>query len=187
MKVNWISEPWEHFEVEDFVSPEQLSDLRDYFKTLSVPDGVTPLNYNPDITKYRHNYYINSGNEKLDPISAMLQQRFIKLLKTVHEWSSAKYEIHIEYDRIYPGFEWKIHNDLDTKVVSYILHVSDKGHGTRLYENSDGSGSKRTVKWIPGGGGGFVRQDNSHHSFDTLEDSTIRNTVILTSRIKESK
>ena len=196
MKVEWISKPWEHFEVKGFVSSEELSTLRDYFETLSIPDGVTPLEsiegkqYQmdgiPDVTKYRHNLCIHPGNWRSDPITKMLCERFIELLNMVHEWNT-KYEIHVEYDRIYPGFEGKIHNDYHTKVLAFILHVSEQGHGTRLYENYDGSGNKRTIKWIPGGGGGFFGSRNtSHHRFDTLDDSTVRNTVMLTCRKKEN-
>lgn len=183
MELIWYNEPWEHFEVKDFLSPEELQVQREYFSNLSVPDGKTGKDR---IEKYRHNnYHKPEYRENWDRNTKFLEHRFINLLNQIPaKWNPAQDEVHIEYDRIYPGFEWQIHNDVWTKRVSFILQISEYGHGTRLYEKFDGSGKKRTVNWIPGGGGGFIRGDETHHSFDTLEDSTIRQTVILTSRQK---
>lgn len=183
MDIIWYKEPWEHFEVRNFLTTEELKEVREFFDTLPLPDGKTGEN---EQEKYRLNRYVDPENfHSRNDIDTMIQNRFIDLLKSVGAgWNAAKDEIHLEYDRIFPGFDWPIHNDLWTKRVSFILHVSDTGHGTRLYENHDGSGRKRTVNWLPGGGGGFVRDDHTHHSFDTLEDTDIRKTVILTSRIK---
>jgi len=61
------------------------------------------------------------------------------------------------------------------------------GHGTRLYVNENDKVPSKTMKWIPGGGGGFKRFDHCHHSFDTLEDSSIRQTVVITRRFKGAK
>lgn len=182
MELIWYKEPWEHFEIKNFISESELQDVRNYFSTLSIPDGKTGKD---DIEKYRHNTYFKAFEHDFDDVSEMLTNRFIDLLKsTPIGWNKNKDEIHLEFDRIYPGFEWPIHNDLWTKRLSFILQVSKKGHGTRLYENADGSGIKRTVNWIPGGGGGFIRGNETFHSFDTLDDNTIRQTVIFTSRIK---
>tara|TARA_B100000035_G_C20795834_1_gene463214 strand:+ start:81 stop:668 length:588 start_codon:yes stop_codon:yes gene_type:complete len=185
MKLIWYKEPWEHFEVENFLSEGELQDVRDYFSTLSVPDGKVGKN---KLGRYRHNTYVYPDHPEIhNDICKMLSKKFIRLLRgTSAKWDHNTDEIHIEFDRIYPGFKWPIHNDMWTKRVSFILHISEHGHGTRLYQNADGSGTKRTVNWIPGGGGGFVRSDISHHSFDTLDDNSVRQTVILTSRVKNA-
>jgi len=41
------------------------------------------------------------------------------------------------------------------------------------------------MNWIPRGGGGFLRSDTTFHSFDTLEDKTMRQTIILTLRTEK--
>ena len=177
MKLDWYDTPWQHFEVNNFLSENELQDVRQYFSTLSVPQSGND--------HLRHNTIISPVCEK-NAISKIISDRFIELLnQTPVKWDESKLEIWMEYDRIYPNFGWKIHNDLDTKLVSFILHISDKGTGTRLFENEDGSGDKRIVNWIPGGGGGFVRGDKTWHSFDTFEHDTMRHTVILTARLKD--
>ena len=187
MELIWYKEPWEHFEVKNFLTESELQDVRDYFSTLSMPNGINGGN---DIGKFRHNLHLHPNNrEKHNSVSELISKRFVELLiKTPMGWNPTKDEIHLEFDRIYPGFEWPIHNDMESKRLSFILHVSENGHGTRLYEEFDGTGeNKRTVNWIPGGGGGFIRGNRTFHSFDTLEDDSIRHTVILTSRIKGSE
>ena len=41
------------------------------------------------------------------------------------------------------------------------------------------------MNWTPIGGGGFLRSDETYHSFDTLEDKTMRQTIILTLRLNK--
>ena len=197
MELIWYKEPWEHFEVKNFLSESELQEVRKYFSKLHQPTGIIDSGSTSRknvIAAYRCNTEWNSEQTPSanDHMTQFLFHRFKQLLEILNSdessnysgFDSAKHVLHLEYDRIYPGFEWQIHNDLWTKQVSFILHVSEYGHGTRLYQNADGSGTKRTVNWIPAGGGGFMRGDETHHSFDTLDDNTIRHTIIFTSRLK---
>ena len=38
------------------------------------------------------------------------------------------------------------------------------------------------MNWTPRGGGGFLRTDETYHSFDTIEDNMMRQTILLTLR-----
>ena len=178
MNITFFDNPWQHFEVTDFLSTDELQEARKVFRGIGIPDKETP----------RLPFEINPKNvmrEKMREVYNFLVPKFIYLCNEVDSFDENTEEIIIEADTIYPGFEYPIHNDLWTKKLSFVLQISEKGTGTRLYEYSDGSGNKRTVNWVPGGGGGFIRNKIHWHSFDTLVDDTIRQTFILTKRHKD--
>ena len=180
MDINHYNKPWKHFEVSNFLTSEELQKVRSYFDTLSVPDGITGEDYRQ---QNRHTtYHIPSHTN--NSLTDMIRNRFIELCKKVDFYDPEEEEIHVDYERMYPGFTWHMHRDQFTKKISFILHISESGTGTRIHEKKDGSGDNRTAAWIVGGGNGFVNKDNTWHNFDVLDDTEIRKTVCITKRPK---
>lgn len=183
MQIINYSDPWDHFEIENFLSESEFEQVKIFFGSLPEPG---PANDRMNVYWNTNGEELASGHANGPAIRKILMDKFAKLLSLLSvEYTLDTHSIHIEFDKISPGFEWQIHNDLWTKAVSVIIHVSDKGHGTRLYSEPNKESLVRTVNWIPRGGGGFIRGDHTHHSFDTLEDDTIRETIILTLRVNK--
>ena len=174
MRISHFHQPWKHFEVSDFISVDEYEEIKKLYKTFPDPK---PIN---DRVSHR------IQNE-------MLRNRFIEALKWLNiQWSECTHSIHIILDKISPQFNHIIHTDTSTKILTLVIHISDKGHGTRLYssdkpfDNYDPEMNRdrlvKTQTWTPRGGLGFLRSDETHHSFDTLEDETMRQTIIFTLR-----
>lgn len=169
MDINYYDEPWEFYDVREFLTDQELIELRTYMENLK--DHYGGLRSNHELSEV-----------EFDEQSILIAERFKELLELIGApYSATKHEVVIEYDKSKPGFDYKIHSDVVTKVVSFVLHVSEKGNGTRLFKELDRSGMK-TIDWIPGGGGGFINDTFKHHSFDNLNQTTVRNTVIITLR-----
>lgn len=175
-KVHYYSHPWEHFTVDNFLSFSELSYIRERLDSLSLQE---------DRFREQDGKRLNTVIQSNDKIFKILEPKFIELCNLIDSYDESKEEIVVEASLIKPKFCYPIHNDRYTKVFNFVLHISENGHGTKLYENSDGSGFKKTMEWIPGGGGGFLRKDHHYHNFDTLNDSSIRQTILLTKRTKE--
>jgi len=182
MIIHWEYKPWKHFEVRDFLTSEELVEGRAYFDTLSMPDGTTG---DTDRKRNRHTLHILPEMPK-DSFTVKVVERFKELCSIVSTYSDDEDDIQIEYDRMYPGWGWHIHQDSSIKKLSFIVHISEQGHGTKLYAREDGRGFKRQVAWSPGGGGGFAWQEGSYHSWDTKKDDTIRKTILIT-KLKKGK
>lgn len=180
MKIIHSDKPWNHFEVYGFLNSKEIAQVKSLYSHIWYPDETTK----------RSTYFIDTNMrhpEEVMQVHSMLSAKFKKLCKAVDSWDDDRDEIFIELDQILPNFNYPIHNDIWTKTLTFVLHISDSGHGTRLYVNEDDETPFKTMKWIPGGGGGFKRFDYCHHSFDTLEDSFIRQTVVITRRFKGAK
>ena len=168
MRIIHFNEPWKHFEVYDFISNNEHKEINKLFKTF--PD--------PRPTNDRISHKIENK---------MLRERFIELLRLLNvKWNENKHSIYMELDKISPKFKFQIHTDIWTKVLSLIIHISETGHGTRLYSSHKSFDEwrtlVRTMNWTPRGGGGFLRTDETYHSFDTIEDNMMRQTILLTLR-----
>ena len=170
MRISHFYQPWKHFEVSDFLSDSEHKEIKKLFKTFPDPNPIND----------RISHKVQND---------ILRSRFVELLKWLNiQWNENTHSIHIQLDKISPQFEYRIHTDIWTKVLTLVIHISDSGHGTRLYsttETFDRRTLVRTMNWIPRGGGGFLRSDTTFHSFDTLEDKTMRQTIILTLRTEK--
>ena len=121
MDIVYYNKPWEHFEVRDFLTSEEVQEVRNYFDTLSMPDGVTGKDHRQ---KNRHTEYFTPDRE-LNAVSAMIKSRFIELCQVVDSWDENEEEIHVDYERMYPGFEWHMHRDqLQKKSLLYCIYLS---------------------------------------------------------------
>ena len=179
MTINFFTTPWNYFTVTDFLNKEELLYIRKELDDLASYEEY----YKEE--GLRLNYPINLSNRK--GIWNIVTPKFIELCNKVDNIDEKKEHITAEVSIIKPGFNYAIHNDRFTKTFSFVLHISENGHGTRLYENVEGTGTQSTMEWIPGGGGGFIRQEHHYHSFDTLEDTSLRYTLLLTKRIIEDQ
>lgn len=180
MKIIHSENPWKHFEVYGFINSKELEEVKKVYPHLGSPNSDNK----------RLTYYVDMSmrHPKItEQVHSMLSSKFKKLCKAVDSWDDNEDEIFIEFDQILPGFSYPIHNDVWTKTLTFVLHISDINYGTRLYVNENDTVPFKTMKWIPGGGGGFKRFDYCHHSFDTLDDTSTRQTVIITKRIKGAK
>lgn len=182
MDVIRYNKPWKHFEVRDFLTSEELVEARTYFDTLSMPDGVTG---DTDRKRNRHTLHILPEMPK-DSFTVKVIDRFKELCSVVSTYSDEEDDIQIEYDRMYPGWSWHIHQDDRVKKLSFIVHISEQGKGTNLYLREDGRGLKRQIIWSPGGGGGFAWQEGSWHSWNNPLD-TIRKTILITKLKKNQR
>ena len=176
MDIVYYNKPWKHFEVRDFLTSEELTEARAYFDTLSMPDGITG---DTDRKRNRHTLHILPEMPK-DSFTVKVIERFKELCSVVSTYSDEEDDIQVEYDRMYPGWGWHVHQDSSIKKLSFIVHISEQGHGTKLYLREDGRGFKREITWSPGGGGGFTWREGSYHSWDTKKDDTIRKTILIT-------
>ena len=168
MRISHFYQPWKHFEVSDFISDSEHKEIKKLYKTFPDP---RPIN--------------DRVSHKIQ--NDMLRNRFIELLKWLNiQWNNNTHSIHIELDKISPQFKFQIHTDIWTKMLSLIIHISETGHGTRLYSPHKSFDEwrtlVRTMNWTPRGGGGFLRTDETYHSFDTIEDDMMRQTILLTLR-----
>ena len=180
MKIIHSEKPWKHFEVYGFINPKELIEVKKAYSYIGSP--------NSDLKRRTHYMDMSTRHPKLiKQVHSMLSSKFKKLCKAVDSWDDNQDEIFIEFDQILPGFSYPIHNDVWTKTLTFVLHISDINYGTRLYVNEDDKVPVKTMKWIPGGGGGFKRFDYCYHSFDTLDDTSTRQTVVITRRIKDAK
>ena len=179
MTITFFTSPWDYFTVTDFLNEEELLYIRKEF------DNIASYEEGYKEEGLRLNFPISLNNRK--GIWNIVAPKFIELCNKVDSIDEKKEGVVVEASIIKPGFNYVIHNDRFTKTLSFVLHISEDGHGTRLYENAEGTGTQSTMEWIPGGGGGFIRQKHHYHSFDTLEDSSLRYTLLLTKRSIEDK
>ena len=165
MKITRCSDPWEHFFVEEFLSDEEL------LLALELVKDVNSLPYQRQVLTIQ-NY--------------ILVDKFKLLLKELNINLTERYKIHLEINTVGVDYEYQIHTDLPEKVFSFVLQLSEKGNGTRLYskekifkdttllKNID---PDKTIPWGVNSGVGFFRGDHTYHSFDNLYQDKCRKSI----------
>ena len=165
MKIEYYDDPWNHYQVTDFLTEEEFNIVRDYHV-----NNVKPL-------KEGRNVFSLPLISK--EIRNILSSRLYELAAQVDPKNdNSNCEINIEMHTIQPDWEHSVHRDISTKKITFVLDISEEGNGTRLYERKDGPIVK-TMPWIVNGGGGFIRSDSTWHSFDTHGGTEPRRTIIL--------
>ena len=165
MKVEYYDDPWDHYQVTDFLTEEEFNIVKDYHinnvKPLKEGRNVFPL---PLIS---------------EEMRSILSRRMYELAAQVDpEHDNSNREMNIEMHTIQPDWEHSVHRDISVKKITFVLDISAEGNGTRLYKTKDGTIVK-TMPWIVNGGGGFIRNDSTWHSFDTHGGTEPRRTIIL--------
>lgn len=168
MKIKTGKRPWPHFIVTNFISDEMYSAAKQIHERMTGEPEAGKRNTFP--FKRRVNHYLYDE----------LETNFLSLLSQVG-LQHADGEVVIEFDALGAGFEYHPHTDIATKIASFVYHVSEQGTGTRLLTREKNP-SIKTLPWIVNGGGGFVRTENSWHTFDNVDFSTVRRTMLLTLR-----
>jgi len=168
MKIIHCENPWPHFEVEDFLTEDQISLVRNDFVSAKSPKDFGQITKDYNHTKF--DFLIDNFKLLLNNIN--------------YKYNNDDTEITTFYHQLSPEANYKIHNDQESKLVSFILHISDEGRGTKLYSSRDESSFYKNARWIPGGGTAFVKTNESWHSMDNLDNFFIRKTVLINLRKK---
>jgi hypothetical protein len=161
MKVIQHSEPWEHFEVHDFLDSSDFNSIKIHAESL-------PLNADRTMNVLRSGY-----------VHDILARAMYKLLDEIKYTPRVEDEITVQLDAIKPGWAYnKIHADNPKKWVTFVMAISDQGTGTQLY-TKDQQTLVKTTDWIPNGGNGFIRKEDTWHDFDAKGLTDIRRTAIV--------
>lgn len=168
MKIIPYKNPWPHFEVEDFLTEEQISLVRNDFISAKSPKDFGEITKDYNHTKF--NFLIDNFKLLLNKIN--------------YNYDDNNTEITTFYHQLSPEANFEIHNDQESKLVSFILHISKEGKGTKLYSSKDESSFYKNARWIPRGGTIFVKTNRSWHSMDNLDSFSIRKTILINLRKK---
>lgn len=162
MKVIKHSDPWDYFEVHEFLSQQDFHAVRVYAENQHVQ--------NVDRTMH----VLRSGYAYDIMATAMRE-----LCAEIEFDITDDMEITIQLDTIKPGWAYnKVHSDNEKKYVTFVMAISDTGTGTHLY-TCDKSTYVKTTDWIQNGGNGFIRKDDTWHDFDSKGLTDLRRTAII--------
>jgi hypothetical protein len=165
MKIEYYNDPWNHYQVTDFLTEEEFNIIKDYhIKNVRPPK------------EGRNVFPSRLISEEIRGILSPRMHELAAQVDPKHDNSDCV--INIEMHTIQPDWEYPVHQDIPLKNITFVLDISAEGNGTRLYEREDGPIVK-TMPWIVNGGGGFIRSDSTWHSFDTHGGTEPRRTVIL--------
>lgn len=162
MKVIKHSEPWDWFEVHNFLSDEEFHSVRIYAENQDVHDTERTM------------HVLRSGYAYDIMATAMRE-----LCKEIEFVITDEMEITIQLDAIEPDWAYdKVHSDNEKKLVTFVMAISDEGTGTHLY-SKDRTTYVKTTNWIQNGGNGFIRKDDTWHDFDSKGLTDYRRTAII--------
>tara|TARA_B100000575_G_C22851601_1_gene498259 strand:- start:27 stop:638 length:612 start_codon:yes stop_codon:yes gene_type:complete len=125
MEINYITDPWECVEIEDFLPEDRWEKIQELAK-------IELDNYNSSMTRQRRGHYVNYLHEDIIPetnslftdISLPHREYQGKLKKLVH-WTISK-----------PDWYYPPHCDNRSRISTSILYVSpDNSDGTILHKN----------------------------------------------------
>jgi len=161
MEIINIETPWPYFEVKNFLTIEEYDLVKENFKEAKIPCDDNPITKHFNIRHYR-----------------LLESRFLELLtKLDFNFDKSTMKFRCFYHQLAPNAVYKIHNDTNTKIVAFMLHMSQKGNGTKLYDKNQQF--VKETEWHFCGGAGFFRGENTWHSFDNLNNKEIRQTILM--------
>lgn len=153
--------PWEHFEVHNFLDTHNFNSVKMFAKNLTV-------------TNDRSMKVLRTGD-----IYSILSDAMRMFCNSISYCPPADHEITVQLDAIKPGWAYnKVHTDNPKKWVTFVMAISETGTGTHLY-SKDRQSLIKTTNWIPNGGYGFIRKNNTWHDFDAIGLSDIRRTAII--------
>tara|TARA_R110000782_G_scaffold270033_1_gene369336 strand:+ start:48 stop:629 length:582 start_codon:yes stop_codon:yes gene_type:complete len=163
MEVINIETPWPHFEVKHFLTADECSLVKENFKVADTPCDSKP------ITKH---FAIKLRDYKI------MESRFMELLDQLDfNFDKDTMKFTCMCHQLAPNAVYKIHNDAEKKIVSFVLHISEQANGTKLYDK-DQVFVKETG-WHFCGGAGFLRDEHTWHSFDNLNNTKVRQTILM--------
>tara|TARA_B100000609_G_scaffold149369_1_gene120886 strand:- start:219 stop:830 length:612 start_codon:yes stop_codon:yes gene_type:complete len=125
MEINYITDPWECVEIENFLPEDRWEKIQELAK-------IELDNYNSSMTRQRRGHYVNYLHEDIIPetnslftdISLPHREYKGKLKKLVH-WTISK-----------PDWYYPPHCDNRSRISTSILYVSpDNSDGTILHKN----------------------------------------------------
>jgi hypothetical protein len=161
MEVINIETPWPHFEVKHFLTADECSLIKENFKAAETPCDNNPITKHFESKSYK-----------------FLKSRFMELLDQLDfNFDEDTMKFRCFYHQLAPNAVYKMHNDGSQKIVSFVLHISEKANGTRLYDK-DQIFVKETG-WHFCGGAGFFPSEHTWHSFNNLNNTEVRQTILM--------
>lgn len=161
MIVEHFQDPWPHFSITNLLTIEDFAKVDEFSQSLNI--------YND-----RSNHQIRQGE-----IYNLLSKTIENIASHLNLKTKGLYKC-VEFDIIRPGWSYnKIHSDNPHKVMTFVMAISKTGSGTHLFKNKNSNSYVKTTNWIPNGGNGFIRTENSWHDFDSLTCTEPRRTAIL--------
>lgn len=168
-------EPWEHYDIEEFISDDKFDKLQEI--VTSWPK--TPAD------KRRTSMFIVGDKERdgyiYDPwVYELLKERFEVILKGI---DYSYYVPIFEYNSCPAGYTYPIHVDAPEKILSLVIYISENGDGTSLY--NDKHELIRKTEWKPNNGFLFYRYDDTHHSYESTVNHRDTINCILVKKDKD--
>jgi hypothetical protein len=172
MKVEFSNNPWKHAEVKNFFNDDDFKLVNNFSKTVEKPNERGK----------RKSYVIeNDTTDKYEKyIREICWNPYRNLLEKVGFELKSHHFLDLQFDCISPDFFYKIHTDLEEKLFSFVLYLSDQGKGTHLYSSNEDEIPAKSIEWQKNCGIGFQRTNNTHHNFDTLGNSYYRRSLLMT-------
>jgi hypothetical protein len=169
MIIQKFTEPWEHYEIENFLTKKELE-----FTQLYISEHMDF--YKKKINVYSRYLYNLNHNDLLYNI---LKKRFYSL-DEIKKVSNEKNFINIDLSICSAGFNKSlIHSDTDAKIYSGILYINENENGTLLYTDITEDSLNKTVHWKNNKLFLFKRTEYSWHNFNNLNSETNRVTLNL--------
>lgn len=164
MNIEYFEDPWFHFVIDDFL-PEKLFNAVKHYSNLY---------------KDRTNiaYSIPSGTIR-DDLEYQLIKTWNNLdFKPPFDLNNACYNIQISGSK-YPVCQAP-HCDIETKIMSLVVFLSDQAIGTILTTHTDQCGSYKNIEWKPNRCMGFFPiKDVTWHRTSTRPQDDTRIVLVL--------
>lgn len=161
MRIIKHSYPWNYFEVHEFLPLLEFNSVKIYAES-------QPVTADRSMTVLRSGYVYD-----------LLSTAMYDLCDKIGYQPLVEHEITVQLDSIKPGWTYnKIHADNPKKLLTFVMAISTEGTGTHLY-TTDRQTLAKTTDWIPNGGNGFIRKDDTWHDFDAKGLTDIRRTAII--------
>ena len=154
-------EPWTHWIIDDFLSS-------DHYKMLKLfssrwPRGKTCDKVNILLAEFHLFEETYLYQKEAGLFDAILLKYADKLAN--HFDIVGKYDlIEIAYSSCGAGYSYPVHTDLNKKILSNILYLSEKGEGTRLFSEKNGEVKKQSP-WKPNRLFSFKRGEDTWHDY----------------------
>lgn len=153
--------PWTHWITDDFLS------VQDFYlmKTLigRWPKGKPTDKVNVLLAEF-HLFKETFLYQKEAGLIDAILMKYAKRLEKEYSIEGQYDLIEISYSNCGRGYSYPVHTDSRHKILSNIIYMSNRGDGTRLFENNE-SEVKKNSSWKPNRMFTFKRNDNTWHDY----------------------
>ena len=171
-----FNDPWEYFIVDDVFPFPVFKRLQDIVFQWEKP--LPGERIRRDVKNQIHaDEVLSHLSTHLYPLVWQLAHSEIWFFKVHNKNPNKIINIRTEYNCQSKGHTYEVHKDDSSKICSSVLHVSDTGLGTHMYESVDQYHS--TIPWLPNSASMFVNETYKYHSFSSDINYRITLTTIL--------